>query len=214
MIVAPPLPSSARVVAVTGGIGSGKSTVVKLFEEWGAAVVRADELAREATSRDSDGLRAIENTFGAEFITADGTLDRKKLGAVVFTDSAQRKALEAILHPIIRHLWLERLAHLQQDPRVGLIVYEVPLLFESGQTYPEINDILLVTAPQERRIERVAQRDGSSREQILARIASQMSDDEKARRSSYVIANAGSLEDLRTTCRHVFDTLIQSRSLK
>lgn len=209
MVVTTHSPSPVRVVAVTGGIGSGKSTVVKLFEEWGAAVVRADELAREATTKGSDGLRAIESTLGSEFITADGELDRKKLGAFVFTDPAKRKALEAILHPIIRHLWLNRLTLLRQDASYRLIVYEVPLLFESGQMYPEIDEALLVTAPTERRIDRVRHRDGTSREQILLRINSQMTDEEKAQRCRYVIENAGSLEELRAASRDLFTKLTQ-----
>lgn len=196
-----------RVIAITGGIGSGKTTVAQFFERLGAVVVRADELARVATAKGSDGLRAIEKSFGNEFLTEDGELNRKKLGGVVFNDPQKRKTLEGILHPIIRQLWLERLALLRNTSTAPIIIYDVPLIFESGQKYPEIEEIILVTAPEESRIQRVLTRDASSREQILDRMRSQLSDTEKATRSSYIISNDGSLDHLETQCRELFERL-------
>jgi dephospho-CoA kinase len=202
-----PAKRSANVVVLTGGIGSGKSTVAKYLERWGASVVDADLLARAAVAPGTPGLAAVIKHFGSQIVLEDGTLDRSKLAAIIFTDKASRKALESILHPIIRTMWLEKLALIQRNPLVDLIVYVLPLFFESGFKYPEVNKIILVTAPEEQRIARIVERDELSPEAARARIQAQLSDDEKIKRSHYIIFNDSSLGNLEAQARIFFSKI-------
>lgn len=202
--------SSKIVVALTGGIGSGKSQVGRLFAEWGAAVVDADDLARAVVAPGSPGLAKIVEVFGPEIVNTDGTLDRSKLGAVVFSDSTQRKRLEELLHPLIRQMWLSRLKTLLQTSSARLIVYTLPLFFESKGDYPEIERVVHVTAPEHIRISRVTARDSCTDESVKARVKAQLSDEEKNSRSDFVILNDGTLDQLRHRSRVVFDSLLGS----
>ncbi len=196
-----------RVFGLTGGIGSGKSTVAKRLRARGLAVVDADELARAAVSAGSAGLSQIVDYFGSSVVRADGSLDRARLGEVVFSDPEARSALDAIVHPIVRRLAGERFhAIASQGQQLGC--YEVPLLYEVGlgEIY---RPVLVVTAPLEQRMRRLKERDGLSEAQIDARIAAQMPLDDKARRADYVIDNAGSLAELLDQCDVAFDALCE-----
>lgn len=199
-----PKKKSANVVALTGGIGSGKSVVARFLEKWGAAVVDADVLARAAVEPGTPGLRALVERLGAEILDPEGRLDREKLGTIVFTDKKARLLVESILHPIIRSMWLEKLEILRRSPVTDLIVYVVPLFFESGAKYPEIKKVILVSAPESSRIERIMERDVLSAEAVQARIRAQMTDDEKQKRSDYVIVNDSTLGDLEARTRVLF----------
>lgn len=203
--------SSKTIVALTGGIGSGKSQVARLFAEWGAKVVDADDLARAVVAPGSPGLAKTVEAFGAEILKSDGTLDRSKLGVIVFSDAARRKRLEEILHPLIRQLWLSRLKTLQESSTASVIVYTVPLFFESKLEYPEIAYVVHVAAPENLRISRVTARDGCSEESVRARIKAQLSDEEKNSRSDFVIVNDGSVDELRHRSRAVFESLLGKR---
>ena len=202
-----PLKRSANVVALTGGIGSGKSFVAKCLEKWGAAVVDADVLARVAVEPGTPGLAALADLFGTEILQENGTLDRERLAAIIFTDRNKRKAVEAVLHPLIRKMWLEKLELLSRNPMLDLIVYVVPLFFESGLKYPEIRKVLLVTAPEELRVSRIVERDEISPEAARARIRAQLPDDEKKKRSDYIIPNEGTLSELEARVRLLFSEI-------
>jgi dephospho-CoA kinase len=195
------------VVAITGGIGSGKSMVARLFESWGAAVVDADVLARAVVEPGSPGLAAIQQAFAPEpLILADGSLNRPKLASIIFADPDEKKKLESILHPLIRKSWLAALERLKkQNP--ALIAYVVPLFFESAHSMPEIEKVILVSAPEEQRLSRVMARDGFSREAVELRFKAQLPDSQKANRSDFVIINDGTVEQLTQRCRAVYDTL-------
>jgi dephospho-CoA kinase len=199
---------SKTVVALTGGIGSGKSQVARLFAEWGAVVVDADDLAREVVAPGSPGLAKTAEAFGAQILKADGSLDRAALGSMVFSDETRRKKLEEILHPLIRRLWLSRLKTLQETSSASLIIYTLPLFFESEAEYPEVQRIVHVAAPEQLRISRVTTRDGSTEENVKARIKAQLPDEEKNSRSDFVIVNDGTYEELRQRARAVFDALV------
>jgi dephospho-CoA kinase len=199
---APPI-----VLALTGGIGSGKSSIATLFAEWGAAVVDADELAREVVSPGSDGLHAVIRRFGTEVLHKDNSLNRKKLGQLVFSDPQARTDLEQILHPLIRQRWLSTLETLKKAAQHPVIVYAVPLLFESGNSYQEIDKIVLVTCRQEIRIKRICQRDKITEADARARITTQLPDEDKAKRSDYVVRNDGSLAELTARAREVWDEI-------
>lgn len=190
-------------VGLTGGIGSGKSTVATMLAELGAHVVDADQLAREVVAPQSPGLQEIAARFGAAMLTADGVLDRAALGARVFSDPEARAALEAILHPKIAALAEARLA---QAPAGALPVYDVPLLFERGLD-ARYRPVVVVYVPPALQRARVAARDGLSPAEIEARIGAQLSLDDKAARADHVIRNDGPLDQTAAQVRELYARL-------
>ncbi|MFO0724997.1 MAG: dephospho-CoA kinase [Myxococcota bacterium] len=179
-----------RIVGLTGGIGSGKSTVARMFRARGAAIIDADVLAREAVALGSPGLAKVVERFGPTILGADGLIDRPRLGKLVFEDEASRRDLNAIVHPEVARLAAERMAALS-SAGVPLILYDVPLLFENGldRVFPET---IVVTVPPEVQRARVAGRDKLSPADVEARIAAQMPLAEKVLRATWVIDNSGS----------------------
>ncbi|MBN8549920.1 MAG: dephospho-CoA kinase [Deltaproteobacteria bacterium] len=196
------------VVALTGSIGSGKSQAALLFEQCGAEIIDADVLAREAVKPGSRGLREISEKFGAEYLTASGELDRPKLAALVFSDESRRRELEDILHPRIRELYLAELANLtSRSPQATLIIYVVPLLFESRYSYPEVKSIVVVSAGKQISIERIMKRDSLSEEQALKRYNSQIPIEQKERNADFVLKNEGTLAELKVKVQELYHTL-------
>lgn len=196
--------------ALTGGIASGKSTVAKLFSSWGAKIVDADQLAREVVAPGSPGLHEVISTFGPSILTADGTLNRKKLGEIIFNNPKSKEKLEQLLHPRIRTRWLalrDEILALSPPLLPPLLVYEVPLYFESGLTFPEIDRIITVTAPETWRRDQIMSRDNLSEQEAHQRISSQLPDTVKAEKSDYVIENNGTLDELSQKAKKVFDAL-------
>lgn len=182
-----------RLVGLTGGIATGKSTFARLLRERGVPVIDADELSR-AASRTAPVLEAIARDFGRDFLLPDGQLDRKKMGALVFGDDEARRRLEAILHPAIRAAMVaetERLAA-QGHP---LAFYDTPLLFEAGLG-AEVECVVVVYAPRIEQLERVVRRDGLSWPEAQARLAAQMDIEEKARLADAVIDNTAAPDTL------------------
>jgi dephospho-CoA kinase len=193
------------IFGLTGGIGSGKSTVAKRLRGRGVPVVDADQLARAVIEPGSAALAAILEAFGRDTQLADGSLDRAKIGARVFAHESDRRRLNAIVHPAVRqaaHEEFERLAKLG-EPLCG---YEVPLLFEVGLEH-ELSPILVVDAPLAQRLPRIMRRDGLSEQDARARVAAQMPLAEKARRADYVIENAGTEQELMRATDRAFDAL-------
>jgi dephospho-CoA kinase len=177
-------------IGLTGGIASGKSAVARLLAEKGAALIDADRIAREIVEPGQPALRQIVERFGQAVLLADGSLDRKKLGEIVFADAESRKALEAITHPLIRQTMWERRDRLERDNPRRLVVVDIPLLYESGlETYFE--EVMLVYAPRAVQLERLKARDGLSDEQARRRLDAQMDIEEKRRRAQIVIDNSG-----------------------
>lgn len=183
------------VYGLTGGIGSGKSTVAGLLEEYGVPVVSADELSRIVVSPGSEGLREVAEEFGAGVIADDGTLDRGRLAGVVFADPARRRRLEEILHPRIRERFEQVLDALEKAGH-EVAVYEVPLLFEKN-LQGEMKAVMLVTAPEAVRVRRVCARDDVTETEVRARIAAQMPESQKRKRADYIIENDGNVDALR-----------------
>jgi dephospho-CoA kinase len=183
-----------RVFGLTGGIGSGKSTVAALLRERGVPVVDADELAREALAPESPGLQAVIEGFGPDVLLPDGSLDRKRLGALVFSDPEARKKLNGITHPIVRRLSQERFAALEAQG-VELAGYDVPLLFEVGLDQA-LRPVVVVAASEATQLERILARGGLSRDEAKARIAAQLPLAEKRARADHVLENDGSLAQL------------------
>jgi dephospho-CoA kinase len=184
-----------QVFGLTGGIGSGKSTVASVIEEYGIPVVSADELSRMVVTRGSKGLAAVVDEFGEAILTPEGHLDRAKLAEIVFSDPERRVTLEKILHPRIRERFEEVLDALEKAGQ-RTVVYEVPLLFENN--LQEILDgVIVVASRDDLRIARVSDRDGLSAADIRARMAAQMDDTKRQALADYVITNNGDRMDLR-----------------
>jgi dephospho-CoA kinase len=202
--------NSPKVVAITGGIGSGKSIVASFFESWGAAVVDADQLARKVVEPGSKTLAEVQSAFPDEhLILADGSLNRSKLASIIFSNDECRHRLEAIIHPRIRELWRDRLAELRKSG-APLIVYVVPLYFESSQKIAEIDKVILVSAPDDLKISRIMARDGFSQDSAELRLRAQLPDSEKIQRSDYVIYNCSSVDAVREKAHQVFTELVRS----
>lgn len=183
------------IYGLTGGIGSGKSAVAAMLEEYGVPVVSADELSRMVVAKGSDGLSRVIREFGEGLLTADGELDRKRMAAAVFSDADKRRALEEILHPLIRDRY-EQVLDAMEKAGHTVAVYEVPLLFEKS-LQGEMKAVVLVTASVATRIARVRARDGSTEAEVMARIRTQMPESEKRTLADYVINNEGNYDDLR-----------------
>ena len=193
-----PVPRSTRRpkdralrVGLTGGIGSGKSTVACLLKERGAVVTSADEVARDVVSPGSDGLAAVVAEFGEGILAPDGSLDRGALGRLVFSDDLRRARLEELLLPLIA---AEAWARMDTVPAGQVAVYDVPLLVE-GQMQDLFDLVIVVEAELELRLKRLAAR-GMTRDEALARIAVQATDKERRAVADVVVSNSGALEDL------------------
>lgn len=184
-----------NVYGLTGGIGSGKSAVAGLLEEYGVPVVSADELARVVVARGSEGLAAVVAEFGEQVLDEAGELDRRKMAQVVFQDAAARHRLEAILHPRIRERFEQVLDALEKAGH-DVAVYEVPLLFEKN-LQGDMKAVILVTATESIRIDRVRARDDVTEAEVRARMAAQLPEDVKRKRADYVIVNDGNRDELR-----------------
>ena len=195
-----------KVIAITGGIGSGKSAVAKLFERWGAQTVDADLLAREVVEPGSEGFQRVVQKFGPDMVLADGSLNRPKLASIIFSDPEKKTLLESLLHPLIRQRWLSQLERLKNSD-APLIAYIVPLFFESTAQMPEIEKVVLISAPEETRIARIMNRDLFTRHIAEQRIRAQLPDSAKIDKSDYVIRNDSSLEQLESRAREVFREL-------
>ena len=194
-----------KLIGLTGGIASGKSTVAKILKRLGAAVVDADALAREVVEPGHDAWKDIVEAFGAEVLQPDRTLDRQKLRATIFNNPAARKKLEAIIHPRVRALAEERI---RQHAAAGyeIVVYEVPLLFE-GNLQEWLRPVVLVACNLNIQRRRLQERDGLSVDAAQKHIEAQMSLAEKRPLADYVIENDGSLEDLEREVQAVLNKI-------
>jgi dephospho-CoA kinase len=198
-----------EVYGLTGGIGSGKSTVAYLLEEYGIPVVSADELSRMVVAPGSRGLTDVVEAFGSEVLDDKGELDRKKMGQIVFTTPERRRQLEAILHPRIRERYEQVLDALEKAGH-RVMVYEVPLLFEKKlDQQDEMKAVILVTATADTRIARVKERDTLTTDDVLARMQAQMPEHEKRERADYVIHNDGDLDDLRREVEYLLSRFLR-----
>lgn len=184
-----------KVLGLTGGIACGKSTVADLFREHGVEIVDADRVARDVVAKGTPGLAAIVDAFGEEMLLPDGTLDRRRLGGVVFADAEKRKQLEAITHPLIAQEGMRRIAELQTSDAPYLL-YEAALLVEGG-SHENFPGLVVVTADPEIQLARLMERDGSTEEEARARIESQLPLARKEALADVVIRNDGHLQHLR-----------------
>jgi len=183
-------------IGLTGGIAAGKSMVSGILAELGAWILDADAISREVVEPGTEGLKAIAAEFGEKVLMPDGSLDRRALGAEVFGDPQKLERLNGILHPIIKAEMLRRAAEIEEQHTEDIVIFDVPLLIESG--WQDVADeVWLVSAPVEQRIRRIAMRDGLDEKQAMERISAQMTDEQKAKHADVIINNGGSIQELK-----------------
>ena len=187
--------NNIRVIGLTGGIATGKSSVASFFLEQGVAVIDADNLAREVVMPGSEALKRIVALFGNEILLPDGSLDRKYIGKLIFASPDMRRQLEKILHPEIKRLANELIARLANEGQ-RLVFYMAPLLIEAGAT-ERVDEIWVVTVRPEIQLARLMARDSIGREEALQIISSQMPLAEKENHARLVIDNSGTPEETR-----------------
>ena len=185
-----------RLVGLTGGIASGKSTLAAALRALGAPVIDADVLAHAAVRPGTPALREIARQFGPGVLGPDGELDRKAMAALVFPDPAARARLEAIVHPAVRAAVASETARLAAAGH-GLAFYDVPLLYERGLER-EVDCVVVVHAPRDLQAQRLLARDGMTLAEAEARLDAQLPIDEKALRADVVVSNEGTVDALRS----------------
>ena len=206
------LPDNGRtiVLGITGGIACGKSLICHFFRKLGAAVLSADELAREAVRPGEEAFKKIVAHFGKEILTAEGTIDRARLAEKIFLTPAERQQLNQITHPAIGHLADRRIRELRQDPEVPLIIYEAPLLFEA-KAEARVDLVLVVATTPEQQLERLMRRDNLSREEAIQRIFAQMPLAEKVSRADILVENNAPPEETQKLIGDIFTKLTASK---
>jgi dephospho-CoA kinase len=200
-------PRPFLLVGLTGGIATGKSTVSAMFRELGCVIIDADVLAREVVEPGEPAYDDIVAEFGEGVLQADRTLDRKKLGAIVFADPARRKRLEAMTHPRIRERFARRLQELSEQGFAGIALFDAAVMVESGN-YRTMDRLVVVATDEGTQRERLRGRDGIGEEEAARKIASQMPVAEKARLADHVIDNAGDRAATAAQVRRVHAALL------
>jgi dephospho-CoA kinase len=190
-----------RVIALTGGIGCGKSLAAQYFAELGALVIDADQLARAAIERGSQGFDEVISFFG-DSILNNGDIDRRALGELIFKDPEAKKKLESIIHPFVRQQFEEAVASLKSDEN---LVYEIPLLVETG-AQDRFDIVITVESELENRIARLRQR-GMHISEIESRIASQATREQRVAVADYLIENDGTEDELLRQVENIWDSL-------
>jgi dephospho-CoA kinase len=206
----------STIIGLTGGIGSGKSTVARIFEALGATLVDADAIVHELQAPNAPLLDDLAAVFGREIIRADGSLDREALGQIVFQDEAQRLELNRIVHPAVGVEFQRRVAAAVES-QVPVVVLDIPLLFEGrksgkgGAAMMDFDAIVVVWVPQELQVERTMTRDECSEETARQRIASQLPIDEKRDQANHVIDNTGGPDTTEEQVRALYEALTEGR---
>jgi len=194
-----------RVIGVTGGIGSGKSTVSQFLAEMGAVVLDADRVGHQAYQPGTDTWKEVVAAFGEGVVAPDGTIDRRKLGAIVFGDPKELERLNRIVHPRMFDMMK---AQIQEYRRQGVevVVLEAAVLLEANWT-PLVDEVWVTVASEPTVVRRATERTGLPEEQVRARIRSQLSNEERARHADVVIKNEGDMEDLHARVKELWEAL-------
>ena len=195
-------------IGLTGGIASGKSTVLTYFKDKGIPYIDADIVAREVVEPGTEGLKAIVDTFGSNVLHADGTLNREALGAIVFHNEEKRQLLNSCLKTHIRNRIMELTSQYEQG-NTPILIYDIPLLIE-GEWYTMMDEVWLVYVNEMTQIERLMSRNGYTREDALARINSQMRLDDKRAYADVIIDNNGTPHDLKVQLNTIWNERIET----
>jgi dephospho-CoA kinase len=190
-----------KVLGLTGGIGSGKSMVASMFAQLGAAVIDADQLARDVVEPGQPALDEIATTFGRDILLPDGRLDRGKLAGIIFADPVARGKLNGITHPRIRERMDAEIA--ARASRPGVLIADIPLLYENERT-GTVEAVIVVWVDPETQLRRLLERDRLTRDEARQRIAAQMPLDEKRARADAVIDNSGSRESTQRQAEAIY----------
>ncbi len=200
-------------VGLTGGIACGKSTVARLLAGKGALLIDFDELARKVVEPDQPAWQQIADTFGTDILHTDRTIDRTKLGAIVFRDKRKRAKLNSIVHPAIFAAWCCRTQEIKELKPEAIILSDAPLLIEEGmQSLFDL--VMLIYVSEEEQMDRLMKRNGLSREEALHRLKAQMPIDDKLPVAQIVIRNQGTLEETRRIVDQVWQDLLQREKAK
>ena len=195
-------------IGLTGGIASGKSTVLTYFKDKGIPYIDADIVAREVVEPGTEGLQAIVETFGSNVLHADGTLNREALGAIVFHNEEKRQLLNSCLKTHIRNRIME-LTSQYEEGNTPILIYDIPLLIE-GEWYTMMDEVWLVYVNETTQIERLMSRNGYTREDALARINSQMRLDDKRAYADIIVDNNGTPHDLTVQLNTIWNERIET----
>ncbi len=189
---------SVKVFGLTGGIGTGASTVAQMFKELGAIVIEADQVGREVVAPGSETLQKIVGIFGPKVLAKDETLDRQKLADIIYKDEAARRRLNALLHPLIRRRIVEEIGRLRDEQPDAIVIVDVPLLLDTtGPEAFELDGVIVVSTDRATQVKRLRSRDKISAEDAERRLAAQRAVAEKAEDADWVIDNSGSEEETR-----------------
>jgi len=193
-------------VGLTGSIAVGKSHVLSIFRELDCHTIDADQIAREVVTPDSEGLKLVVEDSGKEVLQPDGSLDRQKLGAIVFADEAKRRQLNSILHPLIITAQDEQIRQIEQSDPKGIVIIDAALMIESAG-YRRMDKLMVVYCEPEIQLQRLMRRDGLSRETAAARIAAQMPQEEKKTFADFLIDTSGDHSQTRAQVEDVYREL-------
>jgi dephospho-CoA kinase len=198
------------VAGLTGGIATGKSTVAAIFQQSGARLIDADRIARDAVRQGTPAYAEILAHFGAGILLPEGEIDRKRLAEIIFSNLAQKRLLEGIVHPRVKAETTRQLDRIRQEQPGATVILDVPLLFESGLNCG-LEEIIVVYAPEAVQIRRLMARDGLTEAEAQARIRAQMPIESKKALATHVIDNSGDLEHTRTQTLEVYRQLQKKR---
>ena len=188
---------------ITGGIGSGKSEACKIFARLGAALLYADNLAKEIIDTNPAVKRRIQKVFGDDVYLHDGTLDRKRMAKLVFQDEKVKEQLNAIVHPVVLDHIRDTIKKTKSENKIRILIVEAALIFEA-KADAMFDYVIVVDAPEEERINRVMIRDNISRTEVLGRIRAQMNTQDKVAKADFVIQNGGDKTTLEKNCQFLF----------
>jgi dephospho-CoA kinase len=194
-----------RVIGLTGGIGSGKSTVSKFLAELGAVIIDADKIGHESYLPDTETWQKLVKTFGKEILAIDNTIDRMKLGTIVFDNPEKLKQFNFIVHPPMFEIARKKIEE-SRKKQSKIIILDAPILFEANWT-PLVDEVWVVVANEATVLRRAVARTGLPEEQIRARINAQMSNEERIKQANAIIRNDGTTEDMRKQVKKLWDNL-------
>ena len=197
------------VIGLTGGIGTGKSEVARILQELGAVIIDADRVGHQAYTPHTEIWEEVVKAFGREILQPSGEIDRKKLGGIVFSDSEQLTRLNQIMHPRMARMVAEQIEQLRAEG-VAVVVLEAAVLLEAGWD-SLVDEVWSTQSPDDAVAQRLMARNGWSREEVLKRIGSQMSAQERAARSQVVIDNSGDLAALEGAVKSQWDSRVQEK---
>ena len=198
------------LAGLTGGIGTGKSTVSAIFQKAGALIVDADQISHDVVQQGKPAWKSIVDGFGEDILLAGGEIDRIALGRIIFNDMTQKLRLDKMVHPHVFREMTNKINEIALSDPDSVVILDVPLLIETNM-HQNVPDTILVYAPEDVQISRLMKRDGISEVDALAKIRSQLSIEEKKKLIKIVIDNSGSVADTRTRTLAVYDYLKQKR---